>query len=206
MSAVSALFSKSFSPLKNRDYRIYIIGQAISLIGTFMQQVAQQWYVWDITKDSRWIGVIGACAFVPLFLLSPITGSIADRVDRRKLLIATQVTEMTLAFILGALALSGVREVWPIVILALLLGVSAAFTFPTQSAFIGDDADNRRWTASAPMSDLVGGDIQAFGAAHGVCHFAFGDGATKGLAYTIDPAVFRSLGHRFDRSPTSPPQ
>lgn len=138
MTAVSALFSKSFAPLKNRDYRIYMIGQAISLIGTFMQQVAQQWYVWDITKDSRWIGVIGACAFVPLFLLSPITGSIADRVDRRKLLITTQVVEMTLAFILGVLALAGVREVWPIVILALLLGVSAAFTFPTQSAFIGD--------------------------------------------------------------------
>lgn len=138
MSAVSTLFSKSFSPLKNRNYRIYITGQAISLIGTFMQQVAQQWYVWDITKDSRWIGVIGACAFVPLFLLSPITGSIADRVDRRKLLITTQIVEMSLAFTLGALALSGVREIWPIVVLALLLGASAAFTFPTQAAFIGD--------------------------------------------------------------------
>ena len=115
-----------------------MIGQAISLIGTFMQQVAQQWYVWDITRDSRWIGIIGACTFGALFLLSPITGSIADRVDRRKLLITTQIVEMLLAFVLGTLALLGVREVWPIVILAILLGASAAFTYPTQAAFIGD--------------------------------------------------------------------
>ena len=138
MSAVATLISKSFSPLKNRNYRIYITGQAISLIGTFMQQVATQWYVWDITKDARWIGIIGACTFIPLFLLSPITGSIADRVDRRKLLITTQIAEMSLAFVLGALAFSGARAIWPIVILALLLGVCAAFTFPTQAAFVGD--------------------------------------------------------------------
>ncbi len=138
MSLVSTLFSDSFSPLKDRNYRIYIIGQAISLIGTFMQQVAQQWYVWDITHDSRWIGIVGACAFVPLVLLSPITGSIADRVDRRKLLLTTQITEMTLAFMLGILALSGAREIWPILILAVLLGITAAFNFPAQGAFIGD--------------------------------------------------------------------
>ncbi len=138
MSVVSALFAKSFSPLKNRNYRIYITGQAISLIGTFMQQVAMQWYVWDITRDARWIGIISACTYGALFLLSPITGSIADQVDRRKLLITTQVVEMSLAFVLGALASFGVREVWPIVILAILLGISAAFTFPTQAAFIGD--------------------------------------------------------------------
>jgi MFS family permease len=138
MSLVSTLFSDSFSPLKDRNYRIYIIGQAISLIGTFMQQVAQQWYVWDITHDSRWIGIVGACAFVPLVFLSPITGSIADRVDRRKLLLTTQITEMLLAFVLGILALSGMREVWPIIILAVLLGITAAFNFPAQGAFIGD--------------------------------------------------------------------
>ena len=103
-----------------------------------MQQVATQWYVWDITKDARWIGIIGACTFIPLFLLSPITGSIADRVDRRKLLITTKIAEMSLAFVLGALAFSGARAIWPIVILALLLGVCAAFTFPTQAAFVGD--------------------------------------------------------------------
>ena len=138
MSLVATLFSDSFAPLKNKNYRIYIIGQAISLIGTFMQQVAQQWYIWDITHDARWIGVIGACAFVPLFLLSPIAGSVADRVDRRKLLLVTQVVEMTLAFVLGLLALSGSREIWPVVVLALLLGCSASFNFPAQAAFIGD--------------------------------------------------------------------
>jgi len=128
----------SFSPLRNRNYRTYLAGQAVSLIGTFMQQVAQQWYVWEITRDPRWIGVIGAMAFVPMLLLGAFTGSIADRVDRRKLLLITQVTEMLLAFALAALALAGSREVWPIILLAGLLGVAAAFNFPAQSAFIGD--------------------------------------------------------------------
>lgn len=128
----------SFSPLRNRNYRTYLSGQAISLIGTFMQQVAQQWYVWEITRDSRWIGVIGAMAFVPMLLLGPVTGSIADRVDRRKLLIATQTIEMLLAFALAALAFSGSRAIWPVVVLAAMLGVCAAFNFPAQSAFIGD--------------------------------------------------------------------
>lgn len=138
MSLLTTLFSDSFSPLKNRNFRIYISGQAVSLIGTFMQQVAQQWYVWEITRDSRWIGVVGAMAFLPMLLLGPFTGSIADRADRRKLLITTQTAEMLLAFTLAALVFLGVRSVWPVIILALLLGVSAAFNFPAQSAFIGD--------------------------------------------------------------------
>lgn len=128
----------SFSPLRNRNYRIYLSGQSISLIGTFMQQVAQQWYVWEITRDSRWIGVIGAMAFLPMLVLGPVTGSIADRMDRRKLLLATQVIEMLLAFMLSALVFAGYREIWPVVVLALMLGVTAAFNFPAQSAFIGD--------------------------------------------------------------------
>jgi MFS family permease len=128
----------SFSPLRNRNYRTYLTGQAVSLIGTFMQQVAQQWYVWEITRDSRWIGVIGAMAFVPMLLLGAFTGSIADRVDRRRLLLTTQVIEMLLAFALAGLALSGSRAVWPVIVLAGLLGVTAAFNFPAQSAFIGD--------------------------------------------------------------------
>jgi MFS family permease len=138
MTLVSRLFSDSFSPLKNQNYRTYISGQAVSLVGTFMQQVAQQWYVWDITRDARWIGIVGACAFVPMLLLGPFTGSIADRVDRRKLLIVTQTAEMLLAFVLGILALTDARQVWPVVVLALALGVCVAFNFPAQGAFIGD--------------------------------------------------------------------
>ena len=134
---LKALF-ESFSPLRDRNYRTYIAGQAVSLIGTFMQQVAQQWYVWEITHDSRWIGVVGAMAFMPLLLLGPFTGSIADRVDRRKLLLVTQIAEMLLAFVLSALVFLGVREIWPVVLLAALLGISASFNFPAQSAFIGD--------------------------------------------------------------------
>jgi MFS family permease len=130
--------SDSLSTLKNQNYRTYVLGQFISLIGTFMQQVAQQWFIWDVTHDSRWIGIIGACAVAPVFFIGPFAGSIADRLDRRKLLITTQIIEMLLAFALGAMILLGLREVWPVIIFALVLGTCGAFTYPAQSAFIGD--------------------------------------------------------------------
>lgn len=133
-----ARFFDSFSPLKNRNYRTYLLGQGISLAGTFMQQMALQWFIWEITNDTRWVGIVAAVTFAPAFFLMPFTGAIADRVDRRKVLIATQVIEMCLALLLALLILLGMHVVWPILIFALALGITAAFTFPTQGAFIGD--------------------------------------------------------------------
>jgi MFS family permease len=103
-----------------------------------MQQMALQWLVWEITQDTRWIGIVAATTFAPGFFLMPFTGSIADRVDRRKLLIFTQSVEMALALVMALLIVLGVKVIWPILVIALLLGVMAAFTMPSQGAFIGD--------------------------------------------------------------------
>lgn len=138
MSHLAASFATTFSPLRNRNFSLYFAGQAVSLIGTFMQQVAQQWLVWELTNDTRFIGIAGALAFLPMLVLGPFTSAIADRVDRRPLLIVTQVVDMCLAFSLALLVVLGVREVWPVLVLAALLGTSAAFTIPAQTAFIGD--------------------------------------------------------------------
>lgn len=131
-------FLDSFSPLKNVNYRTYLLGQGVSLIGTFMQQMALQWFIWDITHDTRWVGIVAAVTFAPAFFLMPFTGAIADRVDRRKLLISTQIVEMTLALTLSLLIFLGMHVIWPILVFALILGVVAAFNFPAQGAFIGD--------------------------------------------------------------------
>lgn len=138
MVLTKSAFLDSFSPFKNANFRTYLLGQGISLIGTFMQQMALQWFIWDVTQDTRWVGIVAAVTFAPAFFLMPFTGSIADRVDRRKVLIITQLIEMTLALLLALLIFLGMHVIWPVLMFALILGVTAAFNFPTQGAFIGD--------------------------------------------------------------------
>lgn len=127
-----------FSPLRNRNYATYMAGQAISLIGTFMQIVAQQWYVWEVTRDAKWIGIVGALSFAPTFFLAPFAGSIADRYNRRLLVLATQIVEMLLAFLLAALIWGGMRNVYVICVFSIILGFTASINFPAQAALIGD--------------------------------------------------------------------
>jgi len=138
MAHLTGSFAQTFSPLKNRNFSLYFAGLGISLIGTFMQQVAQQWLIWDLSHDARIIGIAGALAFFPIVIIGPFTSSLADRVDRRRLLIITQIVDMLLAFTLALLVILNVREVWPVLVLAGLLGTSSAFTVPAQSAFISD--------------------------------------------------------------------
>lgn len=138
MVLTKSAFFDSFSPFKNANFRTYLLGQGISLVGTFMQQMALQWFIWDVTQDTRWVGIVAAVTFAPAFFLMPFTGAIADRVDRRKVLIATQLMEMTLALLLALFIFLGMHVIWPVLVFALILGVTAAFNFPTQGAFIGD--------------------------------------------------------------------
>jgi MFS family permease len=138
MSLLNTIVQDAIKPLHNRNFRTYISGQAISLIGTFMQQAAMQWFVWTITADTRWIGVVGALGFLPVFFLAPFTGALADRADRRKLLLITISCEMLLAFGLAALAFAQITVIWPVLLISLGFGIVTAFNFPAQSAFIGD--------------------------------------------------------------------
>jgi MFS family permease len=138
MLSTKSAFLASFTPLKNTNFRTYLLGQGVSLIGTFMQQMALQWFIWEITKDTRWVGIVVAVTFAPAFFLMPFTGAIADRVDRRKVLIITQTIEMALALSMALLIFLGLQVIWPILLFALILGITSAFNFPTQGAFIGD--------------------------------------------------------------------
>ncbi len=141
MQLASTILSDALAPLKNKNFRTYIGGQGVSLIGTFMQTAALQWFVWTLTKDSRMIGLVGALAFLPVFFLAPFTGNFSDRTDRRRLLMVVVISEMLLAFGLAALAYLSTQNVpviVPVLLITLALGVCSAFNFPTQSAFIGD--------------------------------------------------------------------
>ena len=106
-----------------RDFRLYFLGQAGSQIGTWMQATALPWLVYDRTGSTWLLGVIGSCTYLPLFLLGPIAGVVADRSDRRTILMATQTVAMLQAFLLAGLTLAGVIDTTTILLLALVAGV-----------------------------------------------------------------------------------
>ena len=131
-------YTKSFEPLKNRNLRIYLGGQAISLLGTWIQSTAQSWVVWELTKSESSLGIVVMLNTLPLFLLAPWAGGIADRFNRRFILLATQSIAMLLAFVLAYLIQTDQVQVWHIYLFSFILGNVAALDFPAQQAFIGD--------------------------------------------------------------------
>jgi len=122
--------------LQYRNFQLFFSGQLISLIGTWMQTVAQAWLVYRLTGSSVLLGGIGFCSQIPVFLLAPVGGIVADRYNRRKVVIATQTSAMLLALALAALTLTGTVRIRYIFVLAALLGTVNAFDIPARQAFI----------------------------------------------------------------------
>jgi MFS family permease len=131
-------FRDSFSPLHNLNLRYYLSGQAVSLIGTWLQMTAQGWVVWEISHSTVALGVTGMLGTLPLLLFGPWAGVWADRLDRRRLLVATQGVAMLLAFVLAALTQLKLVQLWHVYVLSVLLGTVTALDMPSQQAFIGD--------------------------------------------------------------------
>jgi MFS family permease len=122
--------------LRSRNYRLFVAGQSVSLVGTWMQQVAMSWLVYRLTGSAFLLGVVGFTSQIPTFLLAPVAGVLADRWSRRPLLICTQVLAMLQAALLAAAVLSGTIQVWHIVVLSLLLGIVNAFDIPIRQSFV----------------------------------------------------------------------
>lgn len=122
--------------LRHRDFRLFISGQAISLIGTWMQSVAQSWLVYRLTGSAALLGTVGFATQIPVFLLGPIAGSYADRINRRQLLLVTQSSMMVLALALAVLTLTDRVAVWHLFVLGALLGVANAFDIPGRQVFV----------------------------------------------------------------------
>jgi MFS family permease len=126
----------TFAALANPNYRLYFGGQAISLIGTWMQTIAQSYLVFTLTHSATDVGYVVALQTIPVLLLGPYGGVIADRVDKRKLMVALQTMMGLLALTLGVLTVTGVVTVWMIGILAFLLGLNNTFENPARQAFV----------------------------------------------------------------------
>ncbi len=138
MAYVITTLRDSFTPLRLRNLRIYLIGQAISLLGTWMQVTAQGWLVWELSHSEVALGIVSMLGSLPLLLFGLWAGVLTDRFDRRKILIGTQATALVLAFVLAALVFTNTVQLWHVYVLSFLLGCVTALDFPAQQAFIGD--------------------------------------------------------------------
>jgi MFS family permease len=126
--------------LRHRNFQLFFSGQLISLIGTWMQSVAQSWLVYRLTGSALLLGSVGFASQIPVFLFAPLGGIAADRYNRRQIVIGTQIASMVLAFILAVLTLSHWidNRIWMIFVLAASLGIVNAFDIPGRQSFLVD--------------------------------------------------------------------
>jgi MFS family permease len=129
-------FQSTTRALRHRNFRLFFTGQIVSLIGTWMQTVAQSWLIYRLTGSSVLLGLVNFVSQIPVFLLAPVAGVVADRHSRHRIVIATQSASMALALILAGLTLSGYITKWEIFFLSLLLGIVNAFDVPARQAFL----------------------------------------------------------------------
>jgi MFS family permease len=127
---------QTFRALRYRNYRLFVAGQIVSLVGTWMQNVAQAWLVYRLTRSEFLLGVTWFCMHVPVFALGPLGGLASDRYSRYRLVVFTQVLSMFQAFALAALTLTGKVEVWHVLVLAAVLGTINAFDMPARQSLI----------------------------------------------------------------------
>jgi MFS family permease len=134
-TAVNPAVSTRFRAMQHRNFQLFIAGQLISLIGTWMQTTAQLWLVYKLTGSAALLGVFGFASQVPMLFLSSIGGYVGDRYDRQRSVIATQTCSMILAFALAALTLTHLIREWEVIVIAFLVGIVNAFDVPIRQAF-----------------------------------------------------------------------
>ena len=150
--------SDRFRAFRHRNYRLFFAGQAISLVGTWMQQVAQGWLVLQLTNDPFMLGLVAAAQFGPVIAFGLFGGVIADHLPKRQTLAVTQTVAMLLAFALFGLTATDVVEVWHVMVLAALLGVANAIDMPVRQAFAVEMVDRN------DMQNAVGFNAALFNA------------------------------------------
>ena len=150
-----------FRALAHRNYRLFFGGQSISLIGTWMQQIAMNWLVYRLTHSALLLGVVGFTSRIPTFVIAPFGGVLADRWNRHRMLVVTQTLSMIQALIFAALVLTGLIEVWHVVILSLFLGLINALDIPIRQSFVVDMIEKREdlGNAIALNSSMVNGPV-----------------------------------------------
>ena len=140
---------RTFRALHHRNYRLFFGGQSISLIGTWMQQLAMSWLTYRLTHSTVLLGVVGFSSLIPSFLLAPFAGVLIDRWERYRVMIITQILAMIQAVVLALLVLTGMITVWHIIILSTLLGIINSVDNPVRHALIIDLVESKEDLSNA---------------------------------------------------------
>jgi MFS family permease len=167
-----------FRSLSHRNYRLFFSGQGLSLVGTWMQQIAVSWLVYRLTSSALMLGVVGFASRIPTFLLAPAAGVLVDRWNRHRTLVITQVLSLTQALVLAILVLTGTVQVWQVVCLTLVLGIINAFDVPVRQSFVVDMIGRRQdlGNAIALNSSMVNGARLVGPSLAGILIAAVGEG------------------------------
>jgi len=145
----------TFRAMSVRNYRLYFVGQLISTTGTWMQSIAQAWLVLQLTGSGVALGITTALQFTPMLLAGAWGGVVADRVDKRRLLVCTQLAAGLLALVLGLVTVLGVMQLWMIYALALALGAVFAIDNPTRRAFVGEMVGTEHLSNAVSLSSAM---------------------------------------------------
>lgn len=129
-------FPKMVAALHHRNFRLFWFGQMISLVGTWMQNVARGWLVLQMTNSPFLLGLVSMLGMLPILFVAPFGGALADNLNKRTVIITTQITAMTLALVLATLVFTKQVQYWHIVVLASILGITMAIDAPTRQSFI----------------------------------------------------------------------
>ncbi|BDG04691.1 MFS transporter [Anaeromyxobacter oryzae] len=162
--------------LEKRDLRLFFGGQLVSLAGTWMQSVAQAWLVWRLTRSSEMLGLVNFLGSVPVFFLGVWAGSLADRLPRRRIVLATQTNAIAQSVLLAILTLTGTVRPWHVIVLAAMLGLTYAFEIPARQALLADIAGEDMPNAVALNSSIVNAARAVGPALAGLLVAAVGEG------------------------------
>jgi MFS family permease len=130
--------------LRHRNFRLFFVGQSISLIGTWMQRVAVAWLVYQLTGSAFILGIVGFSGQIPVFFLAPFAGVLADRWNRHRLLLVTQTLAMVQAFVFSFLVLSHMIQIWQVIVLSIVLGSINGFDVPVRQSFMIEMIEDKK--------------------------------------------------------------
>jgi MFS family permease len=180
-------FANAVRALRVRNYRVYTTGNAISLIGTWMQRISVGWLAWQLTHSTLWLGWVAVADLLPTMLLSPVAGLLADRLDRVRLIRVTQVIAMTQAAVLAALVYADAIDILTLFVLTLLLGAANAINQPARLALIPALVDRGTLGAAVAINSLVFNGARFIGPA--VAGIVISRGSI-GLAFALNSASY----------------
>ena len=185
----------TFSALRIRNYRLFASGVLVSNVGTWMQRVAQDWLVLELTGSGKALGITTGLQFLPIVLFSPVAGVLADRYSKRKVIAAAQVVLGVTAALLGVLAVAGWVATWHVYVIAFVFGTGAAFDTPARQAFVNEMVPRSELPNAVALNSASFNLARMIGpAVAGVLIAALGSGVTAtGWVILVNAATYAAV-------------